>query len=373
MFAFAFLVLLAFFLYRGPIKVHGAPTGRLIERFNAVERTTHWVLAISFVLLSLSGIMILWGKHIVLPWLGYTGNSWLTIVSKNLHNFIGPLFIFSVVVMALLFLKDNLPRSYDIDWLKKFGGMFSKTGEEVPSGRFNAGEKMVYWAGLLGLGAAVSITGLILDFPNWNQGRELMQQANVIHAMAAVLFICLIMGHGYLGTIGMQGAYRAMRDGFVDETCGEGAPRDLVRRSEGRQALRARSARQCPTRCRRRLMRTNVKVATLAIALAVGCGAAWAKIPPPPPLDEKGKAAAEEKKAKDAAAAEKAKADQTAAEDRAVKNFQGNMKKAGKPVPKPVPVAAAAPAKPGAAPAAAPAKADEKKKEEPKKSDAKKS
>jgi formate dehydrogenase subunit gamma len=218
MFAFAFLVLLAFFLYRGPIKVHGAPTGKLIERFNAVERTTHWVMAISFVLLALSGIMILWGKHIVLPWLGYTGNSWLVIVSKNLHNFIGPLFIFSIVVMALLFLKDNLPRSYDIDWLKKFGGMFSKTGEEVPSGRFNAGEKVVYWAGLLGLGAAMSITGLILDFPNWNQGRELMQQANVIHAIGAVLFICMIMGHGYLGSIGMQGAYRAMRDGFVDET-----------------------------------------------------------------------------------------------------------------------------------------------------------
>jgi len=218
MFAFAFLVLLAFFLYRGPIKVHGAPTGRLIERFNAVERTTHWVLAISFVLLALSGIMILWGKHIVLPWLGYTGNSWLTIVSKNLHNFIGPLFIFAVAVMALLFMKDNLPRAYDIDWMKKFGGMFDKTGGEVPSGRFNAGEKVVYWAGVVGLGAVVTVTGLILDFPNWNQGRELMQQANLIHAIAAVLFICMIMGHGYLGSIGMEGAYHAMRTGYVDET-----------------------------------------------------------------------------------------------------------------------------------------------------------
>jgi formate dehydrogenase subunit gamma len=218
LFAFAFLVLLAFFLYRGPIKVHGAPTGRLIERFNAVERTTHWTLAISFTLLALSGVVIMWGKHIVLPWLGYAGFSWLTILSKNLHNFIGPLFIFAVAVMALLFLKDNLPRAYDIDWMKKLGGMFDKTGGEVPSGRFNAGEKVVYWAGLLGLGAVMSITGLILDFPNWNQAREVMQQANVIHAIAGVLFICMIMGHAYLGTIGMQGAYRAMRDGYVDET-----------------------------------------------------------------------------------------------------------------------------------------------------------
>ena len=80
-----------------------------------------------------------------------------------------------------------------------------------------------------------------------------------------------------------------------------------------------------------------------AIAALLFSGSiAWAKLPPPPPLDEKGKAAAEEKKAKDAATAEVAKADQLAAEERAVKNFQGNMKKAGKPIPKPTPVVAAA-------------------------------
>ncbi len=84
------------------------------------------------------------------------------------------------------------------------------------------------------------------------------------------------------------------------------------------------------------------------LAFTLAAGAAWAKIPPPPPPDEKAKAAAEEKKAKDAAAAEKAKADQTAAEDKAVKNYQGNMKKAGKPIPKPTPVVAAAAAPPPA-------------------------
>jgi formate dehydrogenase subunit gamma len=63
----------------------------------------------------------------------------------------------------------------------------------------------------------VSVTGLILDFPNWNQGRELMQQANVVHAIAAVLFMSASLGHVYLGTIGMEGAYKAMRDGYVDE------------------------------------------------------------------------------------------------------------------------------------------------------------
>jgi formate dehydrogenase subunit gamma len=205
-----------FYLLRGPMKLHGAPSGRLIERFNAVERTAHWVMAISFVFLALTGTVILFGKHVVLPWLGYTGFSWLTIVSKNIHNFVGPLFIFSLIVMVLIYVKDNVPAAHDLGWLAKAGGMFG--GAEVPSGRFNAGEKVWFWGGMVVLGAVVSITGLILDFPNWEQGREAMQQSNVIHAIAAVFFIAGSFGHMYLGTIGMQGAYRAMRDGYVDET-----------------------------------------------------------------------------------------------------------------------------------------------------------
>ena len=87
---------------------------------------------------------------------------------------------------------------------------------------------------------------------------------------------------------------------------------------------------------------TRITTAGLLLAFTLGAGGAWAKIPPPPPPDEKAKAAAEEKKAKDAAAAEAAKAEQTAAEDKAVKSFQAKMKKQGKPIPKPTPVVAAA-------------------------------
>jgi formate dehydrogenase subunit gamma len=209
-------LIMLFYLIKGPIRLKGQPTGRLIERFNAVERAAHWTMAISFVLLALTGIVILFGKYIILPWLGYVGFSWLTIISKNVHNFVGPLFIFSLVVSFLIFVKDNLVRSYDIKWLVRLGGMLGSK-EEMPSGRFNGGEKAWFWGGLVLLGTIVSVTGLILDFPNWNQGRELMQQANVVHAIAALLFIAASFGHIYLGTIGMQGAYRAMRDGYVDE------------------------------------------------------------------------------------------------------------------------------------------------------------
>ena len=86
----------------------------------------------------------------------------------------------------------------------------------------------------------------------------------------------------------------------------------------------------------------HISTAGLALAFTLSAAGAWAKIPPPPPPDEKAKAAAEEKKAKDGVVAEKAKADQAAAEDRAVKNYQANMKAMGKPIPKPTPVVAAA-------------------------------
>jgi formate dehydrogenase subunit gamma len=210
-----FAAIMVFYLIKGPIKLKGQPTGRLIERFNAVERAAHWTMAISFVLLAFSGIVMLFGKYVILPWLGYGAFSWLTIISKNLHNFIGPLFIFSIVVGFLIYVKDNLLTSMDFKWMAHFGGMFSD--HEIPSGRFNGLEKMWFWGGLVLLGIVMSVTGLILDFPNWNQGREAMQLANVIHLTGGVLFMTAAMGHIYMGTIGMVGAYRAMREGYVDE------------------------------------------------------------------------------------------------------------------------------------------------------------
>jgi formate dehydrogenase subunit gamma len=207
--------ILLFYFIKGTIRLKEPRTGRLIERFNAVERVSHWTMAISFIFLALTGIVIFWGKHIVLPWLGYSGFSWLTIVSKNIHNFVGPLFIFSLLVSFLIFVKDNLLRSYDWTWIKHFGGMFGS--KEIPSGRFNGMEKMWFWGGLTLLGTVLAATGLILDFPNWQQTREVMQVSNIIHLIAAIGFIAGAMGHIYIGTIGMEGAYTAMRRGYVDE------------------------------------------------------------------------------------------------------------------------------------------------------------
>jgi formate dehydrogenase subunit gamma len=205
-----------FYKIKGPMRLHEPTTGRLIERFTPWERLVHWTTAITFCLLALSGLILTFGKYVLLPVFGYTLFGWLGSIAKNLHNFVGPLFIFCSLVMFVTYVRDNLWRKYDFRWLAKAGGLFS--GKDVPSGRFNAGEKLWFWIGVTLLGICLAVTGLILDFPNFNQTRAAMQQANIVHAIAALLYMAAALGHIYLGTIGMDGAYEAMRFGYVDET-----------------------------------------------------------------------------------------------------------------------------------------------------------
>ena len=212
------LVILGFFLWKGAIPLKETPTGRKIERFTPTERYVHWTMAVSFVTLGASGIVMLWGKHFLLPIMGHQLFGWLTYVLKNLHNLVGPLFTVSIIVAFVMWVRDNLPRGIDLQWLLKGGGLFGD-GHAPPSHRFNAGEKLWFWGGLVLFGLVLSASGWVLDriVPGVDYYRSTMQLAEIIHAIAAVGMICMSLGHIYMGTIGMEGAYRAMREGYVDE------------------------------------------------------------------------------------------------------------------------------------------------------------
>lgn len=203
---------------RGPITVDAPPTGRRIERFTPFERAVHWTNAIAFCVLAISGIVIAFGKFFLLPLIGGMLFGWLTYALKTLHNFAGPLFAVSLLIMIVTFVRDNLPIRADLTWLRKGGGLFTR--QHVPAGRFNAGEKIVFWGGVLLLGLVVVGSGLVLDqlVPGLAYTRGDMQVAHMVHAVATVLMITLFLGHIYLGTIGMTGAYDAMRHGYVDES-----------------------------------------------------------------------------------------------------------------------------------------------------------
>ena len=211
------LAIAIFYWRKGVLGGHAPDTGRVIERFTPFERAAHWANATAFVVLAVSGIVMAFGKFFLLPVIGATLFGWLTYALKTAHNFAGPVFAVSLLVVIVTFARDNLPRAGDLGWLMKGGGLLGS--HEVPSHRYNAGEKLVFWGGVLVLGVFVLASGLVLDkvVPGIEATRAMMQIAHMVHSIAAMLMMALFMGHIYIGTIGMKGALGAMRTGYVDE------------------------------------------------------------------------------------------------------------------------------------------------------------
>lgn len=207
-------LILVFYLAVGPARIGVPESGRRIQRFTSWERTIHWATAISFLLLAATGLIIMYGKVIFMPWMGHGVFAALAIISKYIHNFVGPLFIACSVLMFFTFMHRNVFRRWDWQWFRQGGGLVSH--KHVPAGFFNAGEKAWFWGGVMLLGLVMSATGLVLDFVTFGQTRYVLQVANYLHVAGATLYIVASMGHIYIGTLGTPGAYEAMRHGSVD-------------------------------------------------------------------------------------------------------------------------------------------------------------
>lgn len=213
------LALAIFYFTKGPMGHDHPESTRKIERFTPFERAAHWANAGAFIALAVSGIVMAFGKFFLLPVIGATLFGWLAYALKNVHNFMGPLFAVSLLVIIVTFVKDNIANRADFVWLSKGGGLLGKGDHQVPSHRFNAGEKGLFWWGITIPGVVVVATGLVLDklIPGVGELRGQMHIAHMIHAALAIWMMALIMGHIYMGTVGMRGAYKAMKTGYVSE------------------------------------------------------------------------------------------------------------------------------------------------------------
>ena len=201
------------YLIMGRIRIAEGRSGRKILRFKAFERFSHWLTAVSFVILGLTGLNITFGKIVLLPLIGPEAFSDVSQAAKYVHNFVSFAFVAGLILIAVIFFRDNLLEKVDIDWLKQGGGFIKS--RHAPAGRFNFGEKLVYWLSLAA-GLAVSVSGFLLLFPFFGTDIAQMQLAQVVHAVVAVLFVALILGHIYIGTLGIEGAFEAMGTGEVD-------------------------------------------------------------------------------------------------------------------------------------------------------------
>ena len=148
----------------------------------------------------------------LLPLIGYTLFSWLATLAKNVHNFVGPVFSVALVIFIVMFVKDNLPKAHDVQWMLKFGGMLDRSGDShVPSGKFNAGEKVLFWSLVVLASLVLVVTGSSSISRTSTRRAQTMQIANIVHMIAGLLAVAMACVHIYLGTIGMRGAYDAMR------------------------------------------------------------------------------------------------------------------------------------------------------------------
>ncbi|WP_347313452.1 formate dehydrogenase subunit gamma [Defluviimonas sp. SAOS-178_SWC] len=235
-------VLVLFYLVRGKIRIEGEHTGKTITRFNAIERFGHWLMAGSFVVLALTGLFMIFGRVALIPAFGKDAYASIAAAGKWAHNNIAWAFMAGLVLATVVWIAHNIPNRHDLKWLAVGGGLFSK-GVHPPARKFNAGQKIIFWAVVV-LGISISVSGLSLLFPfelplfaktfailngtglpqALGYGElptalspyQEMQLAQIWHGIVAFVFMAIIIAHIYLGSVGMEGAFDAVGTGEVD-------------------------------------------------------------------------------------------------------------------------------------------------------------
>ena len=236
-------LLALFFALRGRIRIDAGLSHRTIQRFNGLERFTHWLTASSFIVLAITGLLMLYGRHLLGD--GGDGGDFgalheayasLMLWGKMAHNYLGFAFMVGLVLMFVLWVWHNFPNKYDMEWVALGGGMVSK-GVHPPAKKFNAGQKVIFWCVILG-GLSLSLSGISLLFPfqysffndtfvalngigfslpTGLTAMQEMQLSQIWHAVVALVLIAIILAHIYIGSLGMEGAFAAMGSGQVDE------------------------------------------------------------------------------------------------------------------------------------------------------------
>ena len=207
-------LLVVFYLARHGAHRKACCSGRTVVRFNAAERFVHWMTASCFIVLALSGLNITFGKPLLLPLMSPEAFTAWSEWAKYAHNYLSFPFTLGVVLIFLMWIAGNIPNSVDLDWFRR-GGSGMVEHDHPPAYRFNGGQKPNDLDRRAG-GGAMAVSGYVLIFPFYGTSVATMQDAEMIHGVIAMLFVAAMLGHIYIGTIGMEGAFEAMGEGSVD-------------------------------------------------------------------------------------------------------------------------------------------------------------
>ncbi|QCD51884.1 formate dehydrogenase subunit gamma [Campylobacter sp. RM16192] len=204
------------FLIIGP--KHFSHDGKKIYAFGVIERVSHALAAVSWVILVPTGIIMMWGDLF--------GGGTFVRVCKNLHGISTIIFAVSVPPMILYWTKRMLPAIYDIKWMMIVGGYLSKVKRPVPAGKFNAGQKAWYWIAIPG-GVVMIATGAamyFLDFSTPNVAGmlgmsqiEVLRLSAIIHNILGIVCAVFFLVHIYMAAIAIHGAIWSMVTGYKEE------------------------------------------------------------------------------------------------------------------------------------------------------------
>jgi formate dehydrogenase subunit gamma len=191
--------------------------GRKFLVFPSWQRVIHWIAAAGFIFLVPTGIIIIYAK--------FFGGGTPVRFARYLHDIGAVLFGIAVIPMFLMWLKDMLPRLWDIKWFMILGGYLSKEKKEIPADKFNAGQKMWYWLATLG-GMVMIITGVMMYFQDFDIALlknlniyhiDLLRLAVIVHLLLAIIVVAFFFTHLYMSIFAIKGSLQSMIDGCKSE------------------------------------------------------------------------------------------------------------------------------------------------------------
>jgi formate dehydrogenase subunit gamma len=182
-----------------------------IVRYTAGTRINHWIVAISFVLVALSGLALF---HPALFWLTnlFGGGPWTRI----LHPFIGCVMVAAFYLLSVHFWRDNIMQQRDWVWLRKINDVVGNREENLPDvGRYNAGQKLLFFTLVVCL-IALLLSGILIWRAYFSAFFPIgvIRAGALLHAFFAFVLISAIIVHIYAG-IWVKGSIRAMTRGWV--------------------------------------------------------------------------------------------------------------------------------------------------------------
>lgn len=177
--------------------------GEQVLFFSTYNRVVHLIAAISFTLLVVTGLLIIFGS--------YFGGGAFIRISRYVHLLSALVFVIPGILMFFMWIKDMLPQAHDIKWMFILGGYLSKEKKPVPAGKFNAGQKMYFWSATLG-GAIMAYSGYLI----WGFGASLdtIRLFTIIHNVLGMVVVAFYLTHVYMSVFAIAGSLESIKTGY---------------------------------------------------------------------------------------------------------------------------------------------------------------